>query len=179
MVDLIAAALQAPFLSYEQATRFLEETAKLAGVRHLSYWFLRVTDGVPDDVVWVATYDPEYMSHYMANFTPMGDPVIEGSMEDGRILDWNEWLYADGVSDKIYAVAKRYGLTRHGVSIPFQSQLGGTVVFSVCIESSDTEWPNARRLLADRFMPFAHEFDSRMHSLLLTGQKGESVFTYG
>jgi hypothetical protein len=178
MVDVIAAALLAPFSSYEQATRHLEETVERAGVKHLSYWYLRIIDGVPDDVVWVSTYDPAYMSHYMSTYTPMGDPVIEGVLEDGRVLDWNEWLYADGVSDKIYAVAKNYGLTRYGISIPFRSKIGGTVVFSVCIDCDEESWPTQRVVLAERFTPFAHEFDQRVQSLLLTGQKGQSVLAF-
>jgi Autoinducer binding domain len=178
MVDVIAAAMQAPFTSYEQATKFLEETVERASVKHLSYWYLRMSDGVPDDVVWVSTYDPAYMSHYMATYTPLGDPVIEGVLEDNRVLDWSEWMNADGVSHKIYAVAKNYGLTKWGISIPFRVEDSGTVVFSVCIDSNDEEWTSARRVLVDRFRPFSHDFHNRMKPLLLTGQKGETMLAY-
>jgi hypothetical protein len=178
MVDVIAAAMQAPFVSYEQATKYLEEMVAVSNVKHLSYWYLRMTDGVPDDIVWVATYDPAYMSHYMATYTPLGDPVIEGVLEDNRVLDWSEWLKGDGVSHKIYAVAKNYGLTKWGISIPFRTEEGGTVVFSVCIDSNDEEWHSMRRVLVDRFRPFAHEFHGRMMPLLLTTHKGQTVLAY-
>ncbi len=178
MADVIASALQAPFSSYEQATKHLEETVELAGVKHLSYWFLRITDGVPDDVVWVSTYDPSYMSYYMNTYTPMGDPVIEGLLEDSRVLDWSEWMGADGVSDKIYEVAKNYGLTKWGISIPFHADDHGTVVFSVCIDTTDEDWPSQRSVLAARFRPYAHEFHARMRPLLLTAQKGQTLVAY-
>jgi Autoinducer binding domain len=178
MVDVIAAALQTPFVSYEQATKFLEETVGRANVKHLSYWYLQMSDGVPDDVVWVATYDPAYMSHYMNTYTPMGDPVLEGGLEDDRILDWSEWIEGDGVSHKIYEVAKNYGLTRWGISIPFRVEEGGTVVFSVCIDSNDVNWPSERNVLAQRFRPYGREFHQRMKPLLLTGQKGETLLAY-
>jgi Autoinducer binding domain len=178
MADVIATAIQAPFASYEQATRFLEETVDRAGVKHLSYWYLRITDGVPDDVVWVATYDPAYMSHYMTTYTPMGDPVLEGTLEEDRVLDWSEWMKSDGVSQQIYSVAKNYGLTRWGISIPFHVDVGGTAVFSVCIDSNDDEWPSARSILAARFRSFAYEFHNRMRPLLLSGQKGETLIAY-
>ncbi len=178
MVDIIAAAIQAPFSSYEQATKFLEETAVRSDVKHLSYWYLRIADGVPEDVVWVATYDPAYMSHYMSTYTPMGDPVLEGTLEEDRILDWSEWMKSDGVSQQIYNVAKNYGLTRWGISIPFQSDIGGTAVFSVCIDSNETDWPAMRNVLATRFRPFSLEFHNRMRPLLLTGQKGETLLAY-
>jgi hypothetical protein len=178
MADVIASALQAPFSSYEQATKYLEETAVLAGVKHLSYWFLRMADGVPEDVVWVSTYDPAYMSYYMNTYTPMGDPVIEGSLEENRVLDWSEWMGADGVSDKLYEVAKNYGLTKWGISIPFHDDQHGTVVFSVCIDSSDAEWASQRSVLAARFRPYAHEFHNRMRPLLLTAQKGQTLVAY-
>lgn len=178
MVDVIATALQAPFSSYEHATRFLEETVERADVKHLSYWYLSMTDGVPDDVVWVATYDPAYMSHYMKTYTPMGDPVIEGGLEDNRILDWSEWMKTDGVSQQIYDVAKNFGLTKWGISIPFTAEEGGTVVFSVCVDGNKEEWPVTRNVLAARYRPFAHEFHARMRPLLLTGHIGKSAIAY-
>ncbi len=178
MVDVIAAAMHAPFASYEQATKFLEDTVARADVKHLSYWYLRMSDGVPDDVVWVATYDPAYMSHYMSTYTPMGDPVIEGTIDEDRVIDWSEWINADGVSHKIYEVAKNYGLTRWGISIPFKSDDGGAVLFSVCIDCAEEDWTQMRSVLATRFRPFAHDFHARMRPLLLSQQKGQTLLTY-
>ena len=80
MANLIAAAGRKPFLTFDEATAFLEETAKRSGVKHLSYWCLQFSDELPEQVIWVATYDPNYMNQYMKKFTPLGDPVMLGHL---------------------------------------------------------------------------------------------------
>ena len=86
MTNLLAQATQLPFQTYEEATAFLEDSAFRASVTHLSYWCLQFVDGSPDHVVWVSTYDPIYMSQYMANFTPLGDPVLERVMDELSLI---------------------------------------------------------------------------------------------
>jgi hypothetical protein len=86
MKDLIASALNAPFRSFEEATQHLEDTAKRGGVRHLSYWYLNVEGEAADDLIWISTYDPAYMSRYMANYTPFGDPALSDLMEQDCII---------------------------------------------------------------------------------------------
>ena len=70
------------FLSRDDATSFLLGQVDNLKVSHLSYWYLQYTDSIPDQVFWVATYDPAYMSYYMKNFTPINDPVMANVMED-------------------------------------------------------------------------------------------------
>jgi Autoinducer binding domain len=178
MVDFIAVAQQTPFRTYESATAHLEETARRAGVKHLSYWCLQFVDGIPDHVVWVSTYDPLYMSQYMAKFTPMGDPVLEMVMDDKVVIDWTEWLSHDGVSDDILSVAQSYGITKFGLSLPLASENGDKVIFSVNAESDDESWPSQRSIIAQRFRPFAQEFNIRMRPMIAARQKGVSVYSF-
>ena len=91
MSDLIADLSAVSFKNFEEATVQLERAAERAGVKHLSYWYLQFLDGIPDQVIWVATYDPIYMSQYMKKFTPMGDPVMGRVMDESVTIDWTEW----------------------------------------------------------------------------------------
>ena len=175
MTDLMSKMLQVPFKSYEQATLYLEDEAKLAGVKHLSYWNLQFIDGTPDHVVWVATYDPLYMSKYMSTFTPMGDPVLERVMDDHVVIDWSEWL-EKGVASEIQAAAAEYGITRYGLSLPLHAGAGGKTVFSVNACSNEQRWPQERGIIAKRFRRFAMEFDARMQPLISEREKGKSVY---
>jgi Autoinducer binding domain len=166
MTDLIAVALHAPFRSFEEATQHLEDTAERAGVRHLSYWFLNFNREI-EDVVWVATYDPQYMSDYMQNYTPLGDPAIENLLDHDRIIDWAQWECSDDTCRTLHAMASRYGITRYGISIAFKTSGMGTAVFSVNVDCDEASWPRQRELLLERYQPFAHEFHERMKPLVL------------
>lgn len=177
MADVIADASVAPFSNFEEATAHLEESARRADVKHLSYWYLQFFDGLPDQVIWVATYDPSYMSQYMSKFTPMGDPVMGRVMDESVTIDWTEWHLNDGVSDAIWDVAKSYNITKYGLSFPIRGAGEDKVIFSVNVESNDQLWPDQRGILAARFRPFAQAFNLRMKGLIASGQIGDSVFS--
>ncbi len=169
------ASTLAPFKSFEEATKYLVGEAAFLKVLHLSYWYLEFKGGLPDQVIWVSTYHPEYMSQYMQRFTPMGDPVI-GSVMDDRVVDWAEWLSADGVSEDILKTASKYGLTKYGISFPLPARGEDKIIFSVCVDSNEVIWPSQRVTLARRFKPFAIDFSARMMMLIAAGQKGTSVY---
>ena len=177
MADLIADPIAAPFSSFGEATAHLEDSAQRADVKHLSYWYLQFLDGLLDQVIWVATYDPAYMSQYMSKFTPMGDPVMGRVMDESVTIDWTEWHLNDGVSNAIWNVAKSYNITKYGLSFPIRGMGEDKVIFSVNVQSNDHLWPSQRGVLAARFRPFAHDFHLRMSGLIASGQMGNSVFS--
>ena len=164
-----------PFHSIEEATGFLVRAAPVERVCHLSYWYLQYVDGAPDQVIWVATYDPAYMSLYMNNFTPLDDPVINRVMEN-KFVDWAEWWDVDQVAQAVDPVMVRYGITKYGISLPLPAPGDDKIIFSACIESSDKDWPYQRNAFARRIMLFAQSFDERMRHLVRVGQQGDSVF---
>lgn len=177
MVDILATAGRKPFLTFEEATSFLDETVKRAEVKHLSYWYMQFTDELPDQVVWVATYDPNYMNEYMKNFTPLGDPVMN-DLRDGRIVDWNEWMAVDEILQDIHAAADRYDIPKFGVSLHLPAMGQDKVVFSVCLDCNDTNWPDVRGTLVKRFKTFAMEFHQRMIPMIQARQKGDAVYAF-
>ena len=164
-----------PFRSTQEATAFLVQVAAKFGVLHLSYWYLQYRDGLPDQVIWVASYDPAYMSLYMANFTPLDDPVINSVMNN-KFVDWAEWFEVDHLAQAVDSVAVRYGITKYGISMPIAAPREDKIIFSVCTNSNDADWPKSRSLLARQFLPFAEAFDQRMRPLVAAGKKGQSVF---
>ena len=168
-------AKSAHFMTFEDATRFLLDKSAEMQVKHLSFWYLQFDEGLPDQVIWVSTYDPEYMKQYMQRFTPMGDPVINTVMDD-RVVDWAEWLSADGVSEDILKTASKYGLTKYGISMPLPAPGEDKIIFSICVDSNDVIWPTQRLQLAKQLKPTALEFSARMNTLIVAGQKGASVY---
>ncbi len=175
MPNTDSAKAKPSFHSMEEATTFLLASAAEVKVRHLSYWYLQYLDGAPDQVIWAATYDPAYMNYYMSKFTPLDDPVIHGVMEN-KFVDWSEWFAVDHLAQSMNNVATKYGLTRYGISMPLPAPSDDKVIFSVCIDSNEQDWPQQRNALALRMLPFAKDFDSRMRCLVEADQKGDSVF---
>jgi hypothetical protein len=173
MTSVLAAASLAPFRSFEEATAFLEDTARRSGVRHLSYWYLQYVDDAPDHVVWVSTYDANYMSLYMKKFTPMGDAVISRVVDENAVIDWVEWL---DVSQDIYVEAKNFGITKYGISLPISSGSPDKVIFSVNVDCDLKNWGEQRGVLVKRFRPFAKEFHLRMMALVESNELGAAIY---
>jgi len=163
------------FVSVDQATTFLLGAAKVMCVNHLSYWYLQYVDAVPEQVIWVATYDPAYMNYYMKHFTPVNDPVIATVMHD-KYVDWAEWLPTDELAQEVEKIAPRYGITKYGISIPIVAQKQDKVIFSSCISSNDSAWPEDRSRLARLILPFAEEFHHRMTNLIVQEKTETGVF---
>ena len=82
-------------------------------VNHLSYWLVHSIDGTPDQVTWITTYDPAYMSFYMANYTPLGDSSFESAIAENHVLDWAE---DDSTKQELLPTAMKYGLAKYGIS---------------------------------------------------------------
>ncbi len=164
-----------PFQSIDAATSFLLDQVEPLDVCHLSYWYLQFTDSIPDQVFWVATYDPEYMSYYMQNFTPINDPVMANVMEF-KFIDWFEWFETDVVAQTITEIAPRYGITKFGISIPLPGPNEDKVVFSACMKSSPEKWAKDRTELARRILPFAQKFHERMKGFVEHDNVAEHVF---
>jgi hypothetical protein len=177
MTDLIALALNAPFRSFEEANQLLVDTARRSEIKHLSYWFLNVDGEDRDDIVWLSTYDPAYMSSYMHEYTPMGDPDIGALLGKAKIIDWSNSIRTNPVARRIYKTAGKFGITEFGVSFAFRDADMGTIIFSVNADSNASDWPKQKELLVERFEQFAHDFHDRMRPILRLGQKDQSYLS--
>lgn len=156
-----------PFRNYAEATRYLEDLVARLGLRHLSYFLVTFSAGAPDDVVWVATYDPAYMAQYMANYTPMGDPAFDLATVAGAAADWAEMVHNDPVTADLERRGARYGITRYGFSMTMDDPDFGRVMFSVNDRCSAGEWPSRKAELATAFRPFIQKFHERMKPLVI------------
>lgn len=154
------------FSSFESATQYLEKMCKVLGVKHLSYWSLSVVDGLPDQVTWIATYDPSYMAHYMNTYTPLGDPAFEQAGERNQVIDWQELNKVEQTAERISAQAARYGIAKHGLSYPFRDGSSRHIMFSVNIETSDQQWPQEKARVTAILSGFAHYFHNRAKALV-------------
>lgn len=172
----LATEPRSSFASYEEATRYLESACARLKVNNLSYWLLHSIDGTPDQVTWISTYDPAYMSYYMENYTPLGDPTFENAIADNTLLDWDKAVLDDQMMKNLLPVAMKYGITRYGVSIPIRDSDFGDILFSVNVKCDDDEWELLRGDLVARFRPFALYFHGRAKPLIESRKIAEINF---
>jgi len=156
--------LDTPFVSFAEATHYLEQMCKEYRVRHLSYWSLEMADGLPDQVSWIATYDPAYMSHYMARFTPLGDPAFEPG--ERRLIDWDDLNATADVAEEIQREAEHFGIGRHGLSYQFNDGLSRTIMFSANVGCKADEWPAERQRVSLGLPAFARHFHERVKAMV-------------
>ena len=161
------------FATFEEATHYLEDACARLKVNHLSYWLVHSIDETPDQVTWIATYDPAYMSFYMANYTPLGDRSFETAIVENQILDWAE---DDPTKQDLLPTALKYGITKYGISVPLRDGEFGDVLFSVNVKSTDEEWTLLREDIVAKFRPFAVYFHGRARPLIESRKFAEINF---
>jgi hypothetical protein len=163
-----------PFASFEQATDYLDRACLRLGVKHLSYWCVSYSGGAPDQVSWISTYPPEYMNHYMANYTPVGDPAFEATMTGPIVSDWDDLMTETSVQT-LHQTAAKYGIARHGLSFPFRDPGKSDVLFSVNVECSAEEWPALRLPVAANMHLMARHYHRRVVPLIQARHGGEGA----
>lgn len=162
MIDFSATSVK-PFGTVAEATEFLESIREAMGVRHLSYWCVSYSEGSPDEVTWVSTYDPAYMNHYMSSYTPAGDPVFDLEVD---FVDWATINAEDASAQLMQDQAARFGIARNGITYRFKDEPNLRILFSANVECSDADWPFRRDELVDPMFKLAHNFHRRCLNLV-------------
>lgn len=165
------------FATFAEATRYLEQACERTNVNHLSFTLIHSIDGTPDQVCWIATYDPAFMSAYMEKYTQLGDPRFEIAHSNNSFIDWVELLPLNSIWREIQTIATRYGITKYGISLPLKNGDNGDVLFSVNVKCEDHEWILLRKSLAEKFRPFAQYFLGRIRPLIKSRSIAEVKFT--
>ncbi len=158
-----------PFSSFEEATQYLEKMTKIFMVRHFSYWSLSLLHGQPDQVTWIATYDPNYMAYYMSHYTPLGDPAFEAAAGKGGkaiMIDWSEPSAINETTTAMKQAAARYGIAPRGLSYHFKDGPARNIMFSVNVDCLASQWSDEKARIIGGFCGFAHYFHGRARPLI-------------
>lgn len=163
--DIFSAA-QEPFQSTGDSSTFLRAARDRFGVMHLSYWFLGSSSAVPDRMSWFSTYDEDYTRIYMRDYSPLKDRAFHICFTRLLPLDWDELRTTDETVRNIHEVAERFGIGRHGISIPIREPGVGDAMFSFNFDCDERHWRDLRMELAGEAHLFAHYFHQRMKRLV-------------
>ena len=107
-----------PFSTLEESTDYLLKACDRYDVLNLSYWFLGKSLQFPDRMTWLSTYSPDYMSVYLREFSPHGDPVFSICFDRLLPLDWAGLRMTDATAKIIHHTAEQYGVGHQGISFP-------------------------------------------------------------
>lgn len=162
----IFTASQQQFADGSELAAFLRTARDRFGVLNLSYWFLGASSEVPDRMIWFSTYDESYMAHYMRDYTPLKDRAFNICFRRLLPLDWAEVRSADETVQNIHQTAERYGVGRHGISIPIRDPGVGAALFSVNFDCEDRHWAEVRSALVNDIHLFAHYYHLRMKDIV-------------
>lgn len=162
----IFSATQEPFESPEESAAFLRAARDRLGVLNLSYWFLGSSNAVPDRMTWYSTYDEGYTAIYMRDYSPLKDRAFHLCFSRRRPLDWNEARSSDVTVQDIHAVAERFGIGRHGISIPIREPAVGDALFSINFDCDIDRWNDVRGQMVNEAHLFAHYYHQRMKQLV-------------
>ncbi len=163
--DIFSAARE-PFADRSESASFLRAARDRFGVLNLSYWFLGASSDIPDRMSWFSTYDESYMARYLRDVTPLRDRAFRLCFRHLLPLDWAEARRGDETVENIHAVAERYGIGRHGISIPIREPGVGDAMFSVNFDCDDRAWTALRASLVNDVHLFAHYYHLRMKAVV-------------
>jgi hypothetical protein len=163
--DIFSAAMR-PFADAGETADCLRAARDLFGVMNLSYWFLGASSDVPDRMSWFSTYDEGYVEVYLREVTPLRDRAFQLCFRRLLPLDWAEIRKEDLSVENIHLMAERFGIGRHGVSIPIREPGVGDAMFSVNFDCEDRHWNELRSSLANDVHLFAHYFHLRMKNVI-------------
>lgn len=159
-------ATQEPFADEKESASFLRTARDRFGVLNLSYWFLGSSRAVPDRMTWFSTYDESYTQIYMKEYSPLKDSAFHLCFSRLLPLDWDEARTTDDTVKDIHQIAERYGIGRHGVSIPIRELGVGDAMFSINFDCDDRHWGDVRRDLVNEVHLFAHYYHQRVKKLI-------------
>jgi DNA-binding CsgD family transcriptional regulator len=163
--DVFSEAWQ-PFADAAESADYLRTARERLAVLNLSYWFLGSSTRIPDRLTWLSTYDEAYMSIYMRDYSPLGDPAFDICFARLLPFDWAELRDADETARAIHHVAEGFGIGRQGISFPIRDPGFGEAMFSVNFECDDRHWAEVRNDLVKVFHLFAHYFHLRMKNVI-------------
>lgn len=164
-------AAQEPFSGEEESASFLRTARDRFGVLNLSYWFLGSSRAVPDRMTWFSTYDQNYTRLYMKEYSPLRDSAFHLCFSRLLPLDWDEVRTTDDTVKDIHQIAERYGIGRHGISIPIRELGVGDAMFSINFDCDDRHWANVRHELVNEVHLFAHYYHQRVKKLIAAQQR--------
>jgi DNA-binding CsgD family transcriptional regulator len=139
-----------------------------SGLAHLVYHAVHIPAFDKTNALLVLTYDDAWIKRYHERDYFQIDPVVLEGSKGFLPIDWMTVEHHTTQARHFFAEAERYGVGRHGFTLPIRGPLGERALFTITTNAADEHWHRWRytylrdfRLLADSF----HERAMRLSGL--------------
>lgn len=118
------------------------ELYSIDNVAYLAICLPRADRHIP---IVMSTYDPGWEKQYRRREFHLIDPVIQQGGVAFAPLDWDNFDKSAARSQDFFSQADRFGVGRHGLSVPIQNYLGERALFTFTSNVNEGQWALFRR----------------------------------
>jgi DNA-binding CsgD family transcriptional regulator len=157
----------------DQLSAVLADLRDESGLAHLVYHAVHVPAFQKVNPLLLLTYDDAWVKRYVEQDYFRIDPVVIAGSKGFLPIDWMTVEHHTKEARRFFAEAERFGVGRHGFTLPIRGPAGERALFSISAHATDEHWHRWRftylkdfRLLADYF----HD-----HAMRLAGLRSNEV----
>lgn len=131
------------------------------GLANIVYHAIAIPGCDRGNPILLLTYDPEWVRRYLERDYFTIDPVVLHGARAFLPLDWSDVDHETFVAGRFFAEADRFGVGRHGISLPIRAPHGERALLSITSNASEREWQRLRFGYMREFQLLAHFIHDR------------------
>jgi DNA-binding CsgD family transcriptional regulator len=142
----------------DELSRVLVKLRDESGLAHLVYHAVHIPASDKKNPLLLLTYDGAWARRYVERDYFEIDPVVTAGSKGFLPIDWMTVERHTPQAGHFFAEAERYGVGRHGFTLPIRGPFGERALFTITTNATDEHWHRWRfahlkefRLLADYF----------------------------
>lgn len=139
----------------------------LYGAAHISFHVLHINNVDRENLPFLSTADPGWVSHYRQSDFVRIDPVVLASQKTILPIDWGHLV--DGTKDSrfYFSELRRFNIGSNGIGIPINGAQGDRAIFTATSHFSDFEqWRAFRRRCVPELIVVGSHLHERVMNLV-------------
>jgi len=149
----------------EQLQKFVLHLRGVYDIEHLVYHSVNSTG----EQYAAATYDPDWVNHYLDSDYARVDPVVQGCYRGYHPIDWKTLDWSKKASRNFFQEAVASGVGNQGFSVPIRGPSGQFALFTVNQKGTDETWAKFTQDRASDLLLISHYINEK--ALELEGAK--------
>jgi DNA-binding CsgD family transcriptional regulator len=145
----------------DELSAALFELRNESGLAHLVYHAALVPAFDKTNPLLLLTYDQAWVKRYVERDYFRIDPVVLSGRESFLPIDWLTVEHVSKEARHFFAEAERYGVGRHGFTLPIRGPAGERALFTITTNATDEHWHRWRFSHLRDFHLLAHYFHDR------------------
>jgi DNA-binding CsgD family transcriptional regulator len=148
--------------SVDELSGVLADWRDESGLAHLVYHVVHVPSlDKPNPLLLLLTYDDVWVQRYLERDYFRIDPVFMAGRSGFLPIDWMTVDHHSGEARHFFAEAERFGVGRHGFTVPIRGPAGERALFTMTTHATDENWHRWRFTHLRDFHLLAHYFHDR------------------